>query len=339
MVDIDPRLIAVARTSPNFGALVTIEPLLAVYGAGAESSVYSDPNGALVKCRQFGEVLAEQLIVRTRTRCDSGRQVDRIIALERAGVLTAQTANALHVVRKSGNEATHTHLFDVGAALAALEQCWQLGNLLRMAVSEDRVPRSFVAPEPLSAPVPTADAERAVVAEIVATLAKSRAELSETLTVLDAARTAAESQAQARQAAESELARIRDREAAMAASMAGLQAQLSELMRVGAVSSDADSAAAQTDPKSFTRAFRRRPPLNEVQSRRVIDNQLRAAGWLIQDYAQINPLADTGVAVREFHLATGFADYILYVDNKIVGVIEAKREGTALTGVERQTRK
>jgi type I restriction enzyme R subunit len=339
VIKLDPRLVKAASTSLNFGSLAAIEPLLAVYGAGAESSVYTDPNGALVKCRQFGEVLAEQLVVRTRTRLDGDRQIDRIIALERAGVLTAQTANAFHHIRKSGNEATHTHLFDVRAALTALEQCWQLGNLLRMAVSEDRTPRSFIAPQPPSPPVASGEGERVVVAEIEATLAKSRAELSETLTVLEATRTAQESEAQARRAAEEELARFRAIEATLSASMADLQAQIAELMRAGAVASVTDAPAEQADPKGFVEAFRRRPPLNEVQSRRVIDRQLRAAGWVVQDFGETNPAAGLGVAVREFHLATGFADYILYVDSKIVGVIEAKREGTALAGVEAQTRR
>ena len=324
--------------SPNFGALVEIEPLLAVYGAGAESTVYSDPNGALVKCRQFAEVLAEQLVIRSRTLCDSERQVDRIAALERAGVLTAETARALHDIRKRGNAATHSHLFDVRGALLALERCWQLGNLLRLAVSGDRTPRSFIAPEPVSTPTATAEDDRVVLVEIEARLAKSRSELGDTLTVLDAARSAQQSEALARQAAETELARIRDREAAMAASMADLQTQIAALLQAGTVASG--SATAESgDPKTFTQAFRRRPPLNEVQSRRVIDQQLIAAGWLIQDYAEMNPLAGTGVAVREFHLAGGFADYVLYVDARIIGVIEAKREGTTLIGVEQQTRK
>ena len=337
MVEIDPRLTHAASTSPNFGSLVSIEPLLAVYGAGAESTIYSDPNGALVKCRQFGEVLAEQLVIRTRTRFDGDRQIDRIVALERSGVLTRHTAGALHNIRKSGNAATHTHLFDAHAALSALEQCWQLGNLLRIAVSGDRTPRSFIAPEPSSPPAAT-DNDAVAVVEIEAMLAKSRRELSETLTVLDAARTVQESEAQARRAAEAELARIRDREAAMAASMAGLQAQIAELMQKEAVTSDT-APPPVSDPKGFVQSLRRRPPLNEMQSRRVIDRQLVAAGWLVQDYADVNPRAGLGVAVREFHLASGFADYILYVDNKIAGVIEAKREGTTLTGVERQTRK
>lgn len=59
-------------TSPNFGALVEIEPLLAIYGTGAEASIYTDPNGTLVKCRQFGEVLAEQLVIRSRTQRSAG---------------------------------------------------------------------------------------------------------------------------------------------------------------------------------------------------------------------------------------------------------------------------
>lgn len=339
VVQIDRRLIEVASTSPNFGALVTIEPLLAVYGAGAESSIYSDPNGALVKCRQFGEVLAEQLVIRTRTVCDSERQVDRIVALERAGVLTADTARVLHDIRKRGNAATHSHLFDVRGALLALEKCWQLGNLLRLAVSGDRTPRSFIAPEPAAAPAATGEADRAAVTEIEAVLAKSRSDLSDTLTVLDATRSAQEAEAQARQAAEAELAHIRERETAMAASMAQLEAQISELLQAGTVASQAEPAVTPSDAKAFTHAFRRRAPLNEVQSRRIIDKQLTEAGWIVQDYADLNPMAGIGVAVREFHLATGFADYILYVDGRIVGAIEAKREGTALIGVEQQTRK
>jgi type I site-specific restriction endonuclease len=48
-----------------------------------------------------------------------------------------------------------------------------------------------------------------------------------------------------------------------------------------------------------------------------------------------------GVAVREFKMAVGYdtTDYLLFVDRKAVGVIEAKKEGTTLTGVEPQSAK
>jgi type I restriction enzyme R subunit len=47
--------------------------------------------------------------------------------------------------------------------------------------------------------------------------------------------------------------------------------------------------------------------------------------------------AGLGVVVRYFPLKAGEADYVLFVDRKAVGVIEAKPEGTTLSGVSEQT--
>ncbi len=53
----------------------------------------------------------------------------------------------------------------------------------------------------------------------------------------------------------------------------------------------------------------------------------------------MNISAGPGVAVREFPLTTGHADYMLYADAKAIGVVEAKPEGHTLTGVETQSGK
>ena len=73
----------------------------------------------------------------------------------------------------------------------------------------------------------------------------------------------------------------------------------------------------------------------EQKARREIDADLMIAGWLVQDRADLNLTAGRGIAVREFpmKLGFGFADYLLYLDRKAVGAVEAKAEGT-LTGVE-----
>jgi len=57
------------------------------------------------------------------------------------------------------------------------------------------------------------------------------------------------------------------------------------------------------------------------------------------EIAAMNLHAAPGVAVREFPLGPGFgfADYLLYVDGQAVGVIEAKKPGTTLSGVEPQS--
>lgn len=79
--------------------------------------------------------------------------------------------------------------------------------------------------------------------------------------------------------------------------------------------------------------------LPEQAARERIDAALLAAGWHVQDLAVVNLHAGRGIAVREFPLAPGHgaADYLLYVDAQAVGVIEAKKEGTTLSGVEAQS--
>ena len=61
----------------------------------------------------------------------------------------------------------------------------------------------------------------------------------------------------------------------------------------------------------------------------------------MQGAAALNSYAARGVAVREYHLRSGHgtADYLLYVDGKAAGVVEAKPEGHTLTGVEAQSGK
>ena len=77
----------------------------------------------------------------------------------------------------------------------------------------------------------------------------------------------------------------------------------------------------------------------EQQARQTIDRMLANAGWVVQSIKQFNPSAGVGVAVREYHTDNGPADYVLFVDRKPVGVIEAKKEGVILTPVEEQTGK
>ena len=66
---------------------------------------------------------------------------------------------------------------------------------------------------------------------------------------------------------------------------------------------------------------------------------LGAAGWAVQDMAAASIHTARGVALREFPLDAGygFADYLLYVDGKAAGIIEAKKQGMTLTGVEFQS--
>lgn len=80
-------------------------------------------------------------------------------------------------------------------------------------------------------------------------------------------------------------------------------------------------------------------PTPEELARINIDHQLAACGWIVQSRVEMNLYAGRGVAVREFPLSTGEADYLLFVDRKAVGVVEAKPEGVTLSGVADQAAK
>ncbi len=77
----------------------------------------------------------------------------------------------------------------------------------------------------------------------------------------------------------------------------------------------------------------------EELARTKIDELLTQAGWVLQDRDGFDRTAALGVAVREFPLPNGHCDYLLFVDGKAAGVVEAKKTGVTLSGVAEQSDK
>lgn len=78
---------------------------------------------------------------------------------------------------------------------------------------------------------------------------------------------------------------------------------------------------------------------SEQLARDAIDAKLEQAGWRVQAKNAIDFNAGPGIAVREYQTDVGPADYLLFVDRKPVGIIEAKPEewGRKITVVEEQS--
>ncbi len=76
----------------------------------------------------------------------------------------------------------------------------------------------------------------------------------------------------------------------------------------------------------------------EDKARIVIDKKLEEAGYVIQDMQDCNLRASLGVVVREYPTETGPADYIVFINQNPVGVIEAKegKKGDNLSTAEVQ---
>lgn len=77
----------------------------------------------------------------------------------------------------------------------------------------------------------------------------------------------------------------------------------------------------------------------EQFARDNIDKLLRNAGWTIQSAKKINWNESLGIAIKEYQTDVGPADYVLFVDRKPVGIVEAKKEevGQNLSTVEEQS--
>ncbi|WP_406468454.1 DEAD/DEAH box helicase family protein [Streptomyces hirsutus] len=330
---VDRRLREQAKASPNFGRLYGYQPLLAIYGSQAELTVLTNPNAAYVSAGQFGEVLAEEFVTRTGTRVEGTRQIDRLDALTRAEVLVGWSREAFDKLRRGRNDAAHNHLFDTTKALEALKLCWQLGDLFDRALGGTRAVTAFVPP---TLPAETPEADPREIAELREALEGHRRTLAESRVKLSEVGDRLEAERRARAEAERIIANAEQVKAGYAARIEELRAEVTGLRQAHQQRYDRERlkprpvASAARD--AIVERAQRPAPLNEVQAREKIDGMLSRAGWLVQDKADANPLAGEGVAVREFTLATGRADYVLYVGGRIVGVIEAKREGTSLAG-------
>ena len=79
----------------------------------------------------------------------------------------------------------------------------------------------------------------------------------------------------------------------------------------------------------------------EERARRTIDQMLEDAGWRVQNRDELNLAASVngGVALREASMAQGAADYLLISNRLAIGVVEAKKAGTTLSGIEEQSAK
>ncbi len=78
-------------------------------------------------------------------------------------------------------------------------------------------------------------------------------------------------------------------------------------------------------------------PSPEELAREKVDKLLTDCGWIIQDYKQLNLSAGPGIAIREVPLKKGRCDYLLLIDRKPVGIVEAKKVGFTLSSVADQS--
>jgi type I restriction enzyme R subunit len=312
--------------SPNFGFLKVHDPQLVRLGALAERYFTNDPNTSLIKLRQFGELLAQLTAANVGLYVsDDERLVDLLRRLRDKKVVAGKVYQLFDELRLGGNDATHAFSNDQRTALSNLKYARQLGIWFHRVFTKnpDFHPGSFVPPQDPAVETQALKEE----------LERLRAELQESRSAVELAQIAAQQEEQKRVSAE-ELAR---------SAQAQAQAALNHLTSIQAT---AQSQPTQTIQETIQQAQQAEEniDLDEPETRRLIDAQLRAAGWEADSEQLIykngtRPQKGRNLVIAEYPTKDGRADYALFVGLQVVAVVEAKRRSKDVSGAIDQAKR
>ncbi len=328
----DDHLRRLADASANFGFLLGVEPLLVRYGVGAERHLFDDPNVALFKMRQFLETVSHRVAAELALALPPHADLHLTVrSLRGAGVLVGDAYELAERVRRSGNRAVHRHLDDQREALACLKACFQLGGWFHQTLGFDAGDR----PVAFVPPANPQYADPSELTDLRRDLERLRDDLAREQFDHRGALDAAAAEAAARQEAEALVAKTRaDLDAAFALALETEQelarAQADHQARLDALR---HQRAADGPPVGdlVARAIRAsmRIKLSEAQTRAIIDEQLRAAGWeadseQLRHSRGARPAPGRNMAIAEWPTSSGPADYVLFCGLAPVATVEAK---------------
>ncbi|MEM8557884.1 MAG: type I restriction-modification system endonuclease [Bacteroidota bacterium] len=283
-------------------------------GGFAETYFPGDANTALIKARQFAERLA--LLVAERSGIELEVRPDLVDVLRRLqvdGVVPRDVLDLMHKVRKAGNEAVHGHSGERREAFETIKICHRLGVWLRGTMAgQPGLTQRFIPPR--------ARADEA--ADLRKEIERHRSQLTEAQR---------EAQRLAEDVAEAEDAR---RSAEDRAALAEEERRLMEELALEAERKAAASTPTPSERMTFVAAAQaagKELDLDEDDTRLLIDEQLRNAGWeadslRLRHALGTRPEKGRDLAIAEWPTANGPADYALFRGLTLVGLVEAKRK-------------
>jgi len=311
----------------NFEFLKGVNDILYRIAIAAEKNFPDDPNTTLVKLRIFGESSAKHIAKLLDIELPA-TQIELIRELAKIAWVDDAIINVFHSLRKVGNQAVHDYHNDLDDAEMALRLAYRLSVWYYRLVKKDA---DFTAPI-FVLPDGHQDADyqlevtelKQALKQALNTNTQTDAELEDNknklialggyISILESKQEETQGQTQAR--------------------VAALEAQLKQKDDELAAKTDVDRKAYKQEITQ--RAAARRLDLSEKETRFIIDQQLRDAGWAADtkalNYANgTRPQLGKNLAIAEWPTdkdetgKTGFADYVLFVGLKPMGIVEAKK--------------
>jgi type I restriction enzyme R subunit len=319
----------VGVSSPNFSFLEEADESLFVQAINAEKFCLNEPIYALSKLRLFAELLARNLAARYNLRFDEHTtQNDLLRELKYQNIIDPRIAMLFHNIKNAGNLAVHENKGSVGDALTCLRYAHMLA-IYYYRIFHDCKFRA----EPFVTP-PSADLLEEKLKQQIEEIARENEKLRQQL--VDTAKIS-EEEKKRRLDAEKEKRELWQKlqqtekpnlpaAPSDSAAMANYQQQLVKLKSESDKKSDLEFeqtiAAAQAESENIC--------LTEAETRKLIDQQLRDAGWeadteALRHSAGVRPEKNRNKAIAEWPTASGPADYVLFVGLQPLAVVEAKK--------------
>ena len=312
--------------SPNFAHLRPYDEQLFRLGSLAERYFPDDPNTALLKLRQLGELLAQHVASRfgVELRAEETQQL-LLQRLECNGVLEREVAQLFHGLRRKGNLANHDLQGDHATALRILRMAWQLGVWFHRTFGDPQFRSGpFQPPQPPVAGDQELEAELSSLRDALMAFRSAEGQAFQQLE---------QTEEQLRQALQ-EQKEWEQLAMEAEADKAALAARLAELQ----AAAQRQGASALASLKQASLQATERLELDEAATRLLIDGQLRQAGWEA-DSEQLRyskgarPQKHRNLAIAEWPTSSGPADYVLFAGLSPMAAVEAKRANKDVAGV------
>ena len=328
----------------NFDFLSEHDELLAQLGMTAERAFIPDPNTTLVKIRQLGEALAQDIAARVGINLDDqNRQFDLLNQIHQQINLDKNVLDAFHFIRKIGNKATHDFSASHRDAKQSLKTGWMLALWFHKSFGGDKA-KNFTAGKFIEPTDPSLEVR--TLEERIRILEKAQQKDSQRLKVAEALKDAEEKRVEAEKQRADEMASEREIWEALAqeteAKLAAVSAQFEQSNKRAAKEFN---KLPEKDKTSFVKGISQSTlDLSEADTRLIIDQQLNHAGWQADTenitYSKgARPEANTCKAISEWPTASGPADYVLFDGLSPVAIIEAKKQSKNVYGAIDQAKR
>jgi type I restriction enzyme R subunit len=330
----------------NFDFLQEHDPVLVQLAAAAERSFISDPNTTLIKLRQLGEAIAQDLAVRCNIRFDDRTtQLELLQQIRHEIRLESNVLELFHLLRVEGNKATHKFKTHHKEAITGMSAARELAVWYQRAFGKQGAsfkPAPFVAPKDPSIELRELQIQ---IEQLKSQLTETNQQSSGNTQLQELLQREKEEYEVLAQQMDAEARQYKqlahDNENKLIAQQQEFEARLKQLQDDLALQSAEHQKVLQQQVVQVSQKTQKASAqltLNEELTRIIIDQQLIDAGWEADtqalDYKKgSRPEKGKNKAIAEWP-TTGAqrADYVLFAGLVPIAVVEAKRENENVAG-------